>query len=113
MKSKKIEIDLANSQEARNVILAIFALTLLAIYPIVQTMIAGIILGSMLYVAAGSGAISGGILTMANVNNIVGAILLLLSEFGIESISLDTIDLLFAIVAGIGLGLFGLGIGLL
>ncbi|QIW23777.1 hypothetical protein EWF20_06135 [Sulfolobus sp. S-194] len=112
MKAKKIEIDLANSQEARNAVLAIFALVLLAIYPIVQTMIAGIILGSMIYIEGGSAAAGIGIATITNTDNIVQAILWLLSAFGM-SISLDTIDLLFTIIAGIGLGLFVGGIGLL
>ncbi|QIW23804.1 hypothetical protein EWF20_06300 [Sulfolobus sp. S-194] len=108
MKAKKIKIDLVNFQEARNVVLAIFALVLLAIFPAVQTMIAALLMGSMLYAADG-GVISGiGFGLIANSGTIAGAVVTLLSWLGI-TVSVSTVATaivlagLVAVAGGLGL----------
>lgn len=102
-------MDLTNSQEVRNVVLAISALVLLAIFPAAQTMIAGVIIGSLIYVAAGSGLGGIGVGMLANYGDIAEGIWTLLAWIGI-TVSLDSVE---AAVVAAGLLLVAGGVGLI
>lgn len=102
-------MDFMNSQEVRNIVLAISALVLLAIFPVVQIMITALVIGSTLYAVDG-GVINGiGFGLISNYGTISEGIMILLSWLGI-TVSLDAVEV--AIVAGCLLAVAG-GVGLI